>query len=213
MSLDTGSANTAPSTTVVGFYNNPVSGDVFQVGAGTSTNRRNAFRVLQDGRARVFSKATENGDILRFGDLEVKQVSSLDSDVTSTTGDYITGVKFNGNTLKFTKGSSTITVNDNGKGDIITGIEGNNGHTLTITRKNIPDVSVNSSGTGAFVVGISSDGHGITYTKGNLKSAGGPTRPVWVNDGDITNCSFSISAKDNRNAVLTDANIIFYVGA
>jgi hypothetical protein len=91
MSLDTGSANTVPSTTVVGFYNDPISGDVFQVGTGTSTSRRNAFRVLADGRAKVFSKAKENGDILRFGDLAVKQVSSLDSDVTSTTGDYITG--------------------------------------------------------------------------------------------------------------------------
>lgn len=170
MSLDTGSANTAPSTTVVGFYNAPVSGDVFQVGTGSSSNsRRNAFRVLADGRAKVFSKAKEDGDILRFGDLAVKQVSSLDSDVTSTTGDYITGVKFNGDTLKFTKGSSTIKVIDNSTGDIITGIEGENGHTLNITRKNIPDVSTKLSGEdGYFVTGILTNGHGIIYTKNNV---------------------------------------------
>lgn len=214
MSLDTGSANTAPSTTVVGFYNDPVSGDVFQVGAGTSTNRRNAFRVLQDGRARVFSKAKEDGDILRFGDLAVKQVSSLDSDVTSTTGDYITGVKFNGDTLKFTKGSSTITVNtvdDKDPKKIITKIEGGNGHILTVTHTDIPDVSVNPSGTGAFVTGISSNGHGITYTKGNLKDAGSLIKPVWVNNGDITVCSFSIAVEGLGDSSTKD--IVFYVGA
>lgn len=212
MSLNTGSANTAPSTTVVGFYNDPVSGDVFQVGAGGSSNsRRNAFRVLADGRAKVFQAPKEDGDVLRFGDLAVKQVSSLDSDVTSTTGTYLTGVKFDGDTLKFTKGSSTITVNDNGTGDIITGIKGGNGHTLTITRKNIPNVSVNLSGTGAFVTGISSNGHGITYTKGNLKDAGSLIRPVWVNNGDITVCSFSIAVEGLGDSSTKD--IVFYVGA
>lgn len=73
MSLDTGSANTAPSTTVVGFYNKPESGDVFQVGTGGSSNsRRNAFRVLADGRAKVFQAPKEAGDILRWGDLGVQ---------------------------------------------------------------------------------------------------------------------------------------------
>ena len=72
ISLDTGSTNTCPSATVVGFYNKPESGDVFQVGAGTSTNRRNAFRVLADGRAKVQTTPKDNDDVVRILELDTK---------------------------------------------------------------------------------------------------------------------------------------------
>lgn len=65
-----------------------------------------------------------------------------------------------------------------------------------------------------FVTGISGEGHGITYTLGKIKETGGVTRPIYFSkDGSPQLCSFSISAKNNGNEVLTDANIIFYVGA
>lgn len=72
ISLDTGSTNTCPSTTVVGFYNKHESGDVFQVGAGTGTNRRNAFRVLADGRAKVQTTPKDNDDVVRILELDTK---------------------------------------------------------------------------------------------------------------------------------------------
>lgn len=242
MSLDTGSANTAPSTTVVGFYNDPKSGDVFQVGTGGSSNsRRNAFRVLADGRAKVFSKAEEDGDVLRWGDLAVKQVSSLDSDVTSTTGDYITGVKFNGDTLKFTKSTlPTLSVTDNTIGDVITDMSAD-GHTIKLTRSSlsggktadsgyyiskvvpdglkiqveqtaIPKVNVNPIGSGTFVTKITTNGHGIEYTLGNLNDVGGYTQPVFTsNNGVLTTCSFSIAVDGLDYNEKKD--IVFYVGA
>lgn len=233
MSLDTGSANTAPSTTVVGFYNDPVSGDVFQVGTGTSTSRRNAFRVLADGRAKVFQAPKEAGDVLRWGDLGVQQ--------TNTGGTYLTGVSFDGKTLNYTKGSSTIEVKDNDPGNVITGISGGNGHTLTIARGNIngsvtasagnyvssvsfdgltlkgettaiPKVNVNPIGSGTFVTKITTNGHGIEYTLGNLKDVGGYTQPVFTtNNGVLTACSFSI-AVDGLN-YNEKKDIVFYVGA
>ena len=233
MSLDTGSANTAPSTTVVGFYNDPISGDVFQVGTGTSTSRRNAFRVLADGRAKVFSAPKEDGDILRWGDLGVNQ--------TNTGGTYLTGVSFDGKTLNYTKGSSTIEVKDNDPGNVITGISGGNGHTLTIARGNIngsviasagnyvssvsfdgltlkgettaiPDVKVTPSSSGTFVTGITTNGHGINFTKGNLNDVGGYIQPVFTtNNGVLTACSFSIAV--DGLAYNEKKDIVFYVGA
>ena len=154
MSLDTGSANTAPSTTVVGFYNKPESGDVFQVGTGGSSNsRRNAFRVLADGRAKVFQAPKEAGDILRWGDLKQKQVSNLSNDNETSSGDYLSGIKFEGDTLKFTKGSIPNVE--------VIGVNGGDGH--------------------SFITKIESTGHGIKYTMGDIEGAGSKINPVWIN--------------------------------
>ena len=48
----------------VGKFNNSLDTDLFQVGNGTAdNNRKNAFRVLQDGRAKVQTAPSENDDI------------------------------------------------------------------------------------------------------------------------------------------------------
>ena len=47
------------------------SGRLFIVGNGTSPyDRRNAFEVLKDGRAKVYGEPTENDDVVRFQDLK-----------------------------------------------------------------------------------------------------------------------------------------------
>lgn len=69
-SLDTGSYDSVPSTTVIGFLNQPEDGDVFQVGIGTtSQGRKNGFRVLSDGRVKVASAPVDGDDVVRKDDL------------------------------------------------------------------------------------------------------------------------------------------------
>lgn len=73
MSLDTGDTkNTAMSMTVVGYFNKPENGDIFQVGNGILPNRSNAFRVLSDGRAKVYGVPTESVDVVRKLELDTK---------------------------------------------------------------------------------------------------------------------------------------------
>ncbi len=73
MSLDTGDIkNTAMSMTVVGYFNKPENGDIFQVGNGILPNRSNAFRVLSDGRAKVYGVPKDNEDAVRKLELDTK---------------------------------------------------------------------------------------------------------------------------------------------
>lgn len=69
-SLDTGSYDSVPSATVIGFLNQPEDGDVFQVGIGTtSQGRKNGFRVLSDGRAKVAGAPIDDVDVVRKTEL------------------------------------------------------------------------------------------------------------------------------------------------
>ena len=67
------------SQTVVGQYNAAKDNTAFEVGNGTSENdRKNAFEVLKDGRAKVKSAPTENDDVLRLQELSVLTQSQVD---------------------------------------------------------------------------------------------------------------------------------------
>jgi hypothetical protein len=61
--------------TAVGLYNaeRPETGNnstLFMVGNGTATQRSNAFEVLKDGRAKVYSEPVENNDVVRKTELD-----------------------------------------------------------------------------------------------------------------------------------------------
>lgn len=210
---------------VFGQYNLEDSNSLFIVGNGTSDyvgNRKNAFQVLTDGRAKVQSAPTEDGDVLRWQDLTVKQVSNLNSDIASSTGTYITGIKFAGNTLKFTKGTTIVSVLDNQTGSIVTDVSGNNSHTITLSRgslsggkeassgyyisqvypngldlqvkqEKLPTLSVTSGTSGSFVTGISVNDNTITVNKENLPSKGNSYNPIFINSSGYAQiCNFSI---------------------
>ena len=49
-----------------GEYNNPTTGDVFEIGNGNSNSRSNAFAVLTDGRAKVKTAPKDNDDVVRL---------------------------------------------------------------------------------------------------------------------------------------------------
>lgn len=56
--------------TVVGRFNDDKSYTYFEVGNGTSdSDRKNAFEVLKDGRAKVQSAPTESDDVVRLNEL------------------------------------------------------------------------------------------------------------------------------------------------
>lgn len=60
----------APYQHVSGTYNHYNINALYQVGNGTSDNdRKNAFEVLQDGRAKVQTAPKDNDDVVRKGDL------------------------------------------------------------------------------------------------------------------------------------------------
>ena len=76
--------NNAHLSIVAGQYNEGRTDTLLELGNGTSdTNRKNAFTVLKDGRAKIQSAAIENDDILRYQDkVELNQsISALDSKV------------------------------------------------------------------------------------------------------------------------------------
>lgn len=49
-----------------GKYNKPTTGDIFEVGNGSSNNRLNAFAVLADGRAKVQTAPLEENDVVNL---------------------------------------------------------------------------------------------------------------------------------------------------
>lgn len=55
-----------------GKYNKPTTGDIFEVGNGSSVNRANAFAVLADGRAKVKAVPIEADDVVRKQELDKK---------------------------------------------------------------------------------------------------------------------------------------------
>lgn len=101
--------------------------------------------------------------------------------MAASAGNYVSSVSFDGLTLK---GETTA----------------------------IPDVNVtSSSSSGTFVTGITTNGHGINFTKGNLNDVGDYIQPVFTtNNGVLTACSFSI-AVDGLN-YNEKKDIVFYVG-
>ena len=77
--------------TVVGTFNEDKADTYFEVGNGTSdTNRKNAFEVLKDGRAKVQSAPTEDDDVVRKLDLsDAISAIPLDSVITTEMVDVI----------------------------------------------------------------------------------------------------------------------------
>ena len=73
--------NSSGDRIVGGHYNNSVANALMEIGNGTfDTDRKNAFVVLEDGRAKVQSAPTESDDVLRlneFSALTQEQVDSL----------------------------------------------------------------------------------------------------------------------------------------
>ena len=71
----------ASAQTVVGSYNAAKDNTAFEVGNGTSkSDRKNAFEVLKDGRAKVQTAPTEDDDVVRLNELfelTQEQVDSL----------------------------------------------------------------------------------------------------------------------------------------
>ena len=59
-----------------GEYNNPTTGDVFEIGNGNSNSRSNAFAVRKDGRAKVKTAPIEADDVVRKQELD-KKVNSI----------------------------------------------------------------------------------------------------------------------------------------
>lgn len=67
------------SKTAVGLFNDDKANTRFEVGNGTSeTDRKNAFEVLKDGRAKVYGEPTESNDILRLNEFSVLTQSQVD---------------------------------------------------------------------------------------------------------------------------------------
>ena len=65
--------------TIVGIYNDDKNYTLFEVGNGTAPNdRRNAFEVLKDGRAKVQSAPIESDDVLRLNEFSVLTQSQVD---------------------------------------------------------------------------------------------------------------------------------------
>lgn len=93
---------TADYQAIFGQYNDISSTALLAVGGGTSDESKNLFEVSSEEskfntKLKVSEAPTEMGDVLRWGDLEVSQDGSE--------GTYLTGIEFNGKTLKYTKGS------------------------------------------------------------------------------------------------------------
>ena len=227
---------TANYQAIFGQYNNVSSTALLAVGGGTLDESKNLFEVSSTAskfntKLKVSEAPKEAGDVLRWGDLKQKQVSDLNGQTDISGGDYLTGIKFEGDTLKFTKGSSTVQVTDNQTGSIVTNVTGNNGHIITLSRSNlsggesaqdgyyisqvnpngldlqvkkekIPDVNVNGPDkNGQFVSSISSNGHGITYSMGNidgnLPNGGSAYYPIYIPDGSPQQCSFGVIVYDS----------------
>ena len=55
-----------------GKYNKPTTGDIFEVGNGSGDNRKNAFAVLEDGRAKVQTAPKDDNDVPRLAELNNK---------------------------------------------------------------------------------------------------------------------------------------------
>lgn len=70
--------NSSGDRIVGGHYNKSVANALMEIGNGTSSDdRKNAFVVLEDGRAKVQSAPTENNDVLRYQDTAVEVETSL----------------------------------------------------------------------------------------------------------------------------------------
>lgn len=241
---------TANYQAIFGQYNNISSTALLAVGGGTSDESKNLFEVNSTGskfntKLEVSEKPAKDNDVLRWQDLTQKQVSNLDEDTEDFGGDYLTGVKFVGNTLRFAKSPLPALSVTSNNGDIVVGMEANKhaiqliksslsggktadqgyyiskvvpkGLEIQVEQTAIPEVSVASQTTDSdnhkFIYNIQSNDHEIQYFY-NKRQIGESTRPVFVaSGGDITNCSFSILAKDNKDNKLNNADIIFYVGA
>lgn len=102
---------TANYQAIFGQYNDVSSTALLAVGGGGSLEEgKNLFEVSSTASKfntslNVSVDPEKKGDVLRWGDLKQKQVSALDGDEEALGGDYLTGVKFEGDTLKFTKSS------------------------------------------------------------------------------------------------------------
>ena len=78
------------SKTVVGLFNDDKANTHFEVGNGTSeTDRKNAFEVLKDGRAKVQSRPVEGDDVVRKIELDTKLDSSEFSVLTQSQVDLL----------------------------------------------------------------------------------------------------------------------------
>jgi hypothetical protein len=66
------------SQTVCGEYNAGKSHTLFEVGNGTQNINRNAFEVLEDGRAAVYGAPIEDNDVVRKQDLDAKTIDKID---------------------------------------------------------------------------------------------------------------------------------------
>jgi hypothetical protein len=68
-SLNNKTKTGASAQTVVGSYNAAKDNTAFEVGNGTASDRKNAFEVLKDGRAKVQSAPIDNDDVVRLADM------------------------------------------------------------------------------------------------------------------------------------------------
>ena len=72
-------ANGRYGKVVVGIFNDDKANTYFEVGNGTSdSDRKNAFEVLKDGRAKVQSAPTESDDVLRLNELSALTQEQVD---------------------------------------------------------------------------------------------------------------------------------------
>lgn len=218
----------------------PDNKTILAVGGGSSSERKNLFEVSSTASKfttslNVSVDPKKDGDVLRWGDLGAQQTNTGGTYLTSVNFNGKT-LKY----TKGSPTIPTLSVTNENEGNVITGISGT-GHKLTITHGNIngsvkasanqyvskvsfdgltlkgetaaiPDVSVTSTGSGTFVTKITTKGHGIEYTLGNLKDVGSYTQPVFTtNNGVLTACSFSIAVDGLDYNEKKD--IVFYVGA
>ena len=65
--------------TVFGKFNANKADTIFEVGCGTSdANRKNAFEVYEDGRAKVYGIPVDQNDVVRLKELQEAQVGKVD---------------------------------------------------------------------------------------------------------------------------------------
>ena len=80
-------ATTRRHATILGKYNVDNRDAIFEIGNGTSdTNRKNAFEVLKDGRAKILGAPKDDDDVVRLAELKAVQdalIYATDEDIDS----------------------------------------------------------------------------------------------------------------------------------
>ena len=182
---------------VGGHYNNPVANALMEIGNGTSVNdRKNAFEVLSDGRAKVQSAPIDNDDVVRKLELDRK----FDKAGGTVTGNMVVGGNFTVQGKTTTVDSETLRVADKL-------IEVGKGNTAPLTS---PAGLITPKYDGTNNGGIVYDHTGTAYvgditldSNGNVDVNNSDLQPIATRNATITNGN--LVKWDSTNHKLVDA--------